>query len=103
MGDAQVSLLQLATAGFALHLLVNLVDHADAAGADGMAEAFEAAVGVNRQVTLQRERPVRNVGAGLARGLKPRSSMMISSVMVKQSCTIAMSISARGSVMPASS
>ena len=64
----KIGFLQLPATRFALHLLVDLVDHADAAGADGMAEALETAVGVHRQIALQRKRAVSDVGAGLTPG-----------------------------------
>ena len=53
MGEAEVSLPQLAGAGLALELLVDLVDHSDAAGSNGVAEALEAAVGVYGKVALE--------------------------------------------------
>ena len=55
VSEAQVGPGQLAGVGLALELLIDLVDHADAAGADGMAEAFEAAVGIDGQLALQAE------------------------------------------------
>src|SRR5215510_5678939 len=45
VGEAENRLLlALALAGAALHLEIKLVEHAEARGADGMAEAFEAAI-----------------------------------------------------------
>ena len=57
--------MQLPPAGLALHLLIDFVNHTNAAGADGMPETLQPAVGIHRQVAFQPEGPVGDIGAGL--------------------------------------
>src|ERR671915_2032107 len=68
VGQAQVGLLELALARFALKLLVDLVNHADAAGPDGVAEALQTAVGVDRKLAFQGERAGLHILPALASG-----------------------------------
>ena len=72
MGNPQICLLQLASAGFTLNLLVHFVDHPDATCADGVSETFEPAVGVNRQVAFQGERTICYVRTGLPPWAEPQ-------------------------------
>jgi len=49
VGEAESRVLDLPLVSLLLQLLVDLVHHPQAARADGVAEALEAAVGVDRQ------------------------------------------------------
>ena len=59
--SATRGVLHLALLGLALQLLVVLVDHAHAGGAGRMAEGLQPAVGVHRQLAVERERAARDV------------------------------------------
>src|SRR5215475_45244 len=58
--------LPLALAGAALHLQIALVEHAQARGADGMAEAFEAAIDLARHLAVGIVEAVQDVLPALA-------------------------------------
>ena len=51
MGQPEARIVQLALAGPALQLQIQLVEHAQPRGADGMAETLEAAVDLARDLT----------------------------------------------------
>src|SRR5213593_1465151 len=56
--EAAIDLFQLARTGPAVQLLVDLVDHAQPRRTDRMAEALEAAVGLDRQLAVDVEHAV---------------------------------------------
>ena len=69
VGEAEARLvLALALAGAALHLQVHLVDHAQARGADRMAEALQAAVDLARHLAVGIVEAVEHVLDGAALG-----------------------------------
>jgi hypothetical protein len=68
VGEADLGVLHLALAGFAAQLGDALVDHPHAAGADRVAERFETAARVDRDVTAEGGAPFVNELAALALG-----------------------------------
>ena len=72
MGEAEVGIRELAggilSGGAALELFIDLVDHTEAGGADGVAETDEAAVGIDGEVAFEGEGTVEDIAAGLAGG-----------------------------------
>ena len=68
MGKPDVCLLQLPLLRLPLKLLIDLVDHSQPAGANGVAEALETAVGIHRQLPLQAECASSDVLGGFPSG-----------------------------------
>jgi hypothetical protein len=71
VGQAQPGTGDLPFPRLALQLLVHFVEHAEAGGADGVAEALQAAVRVDRQGTVRQERAIQDVFPARARGAEP--------------------------------
>ena len=68
MDYSDVNLFQLTRPRFALHLLIDLIYHPQPAGADRVTKAFQTAIGIDRQLTLQGEGPGIDILPGSAPG-----------------------------------
>src|SRR5262245_15280952 len=71
VGEADLRVLHLTRAGPVPELLADLVDHADAGGADRMAEGLEAAARIDRDVAADRGAAVDHVPPALAFAAQP--------------------------------
>ena len=102
VGKPDLRIFKLPFISFALQLLVHFIHHPQAAGADGMPEAFEATVDLYRLCAIELNLPASISSFTFPLGLNCRSSIAVASVIEKQSWTSAMLISSRGFLMPAS-
>ena len=66
--QSQPGIFHLPGPGFLLQLLVDLVSHAQSAGAERVPEALQASIGVGRQISLERIRARIDIVAALFPG-----------------------------------
>ena len=65
MGQSQFCLLDLPCPSLALELLIDLVQHAQPTGTDGVTKRFEAAISIDRELAFKREDTIVDGRSGL--------------------------------------